>query len=88
MFLFSFSSRTLSSIEPKIVFKNLYVQIAYNRKHQLSEAKVSDFIESGKQDIRLVVVSNLTKFFESKLKDYASGILKETLGILCKVCAV
>ena len=50
-------------IEPKIVFKNLYVRIAYNQKHQLSVANhFSDFIESGKQDIRLLVVSNLTKF--------------------------
>src|SRR5215831_6550266 len=37
-----------SSIEPKIMFKNLYVQIAYTQKHQLSVANhVSDFIESG-----------------------------------------
>ncbi|MGC2571770.1 MAG: hypothetical protein WA364_09690 [Candidatus Nitrosopolaris sp.] len=84
-----------AGIEPKIVFKNLYVQIAYNQKHQLSVAnQVSDFIESGrqkqKQDIRLLVVSNLTKFFKEskhKRKDYAAGILKETLGILCKACA-
>jgi hypothetical protein len=79
-----------AGIEPKIVFRNLYVQIAYNQKHQLSVAnQVSDFIESGrqKQDIRLLVVSNLTKFFtESKRKDYAASILKETFGILCKVC--
>src|SRR5215831_18129510 len=35
-------------IEPNIVFKNLYVQIAYTQKHQLSVANhVSDFIESG-----------------------------------------
>jgi hypothetical protein len=72
-----------AGIEPKIVFKNLYVQIVYNQKHQLSVAnQVADFIESGKQDIRLLVVSNLTKFFkETKRKDYAAGILKETLGI-------
>ena len=44
-------------IEPKIVFKNLYVQIAYNQKHQLSVVnQVSDFIESGKQDIRLCLL--------------------------------
>ena len=44
-------------IEPKIVFKNLYVQIAYNQKHQLSVANhFSNFIGSGKQDIRLLVV--------------------------------
>jgi len=41
------------AIEPKIVFKNLFVQIAYNQKHRLVVAKqVSDFIESRKQDIR------------------------------------
>jgi hypothetical protein len=36
-------------------------------------------MESGrqKQDIRLLVVSNLTKFSESKRKDYTAGILKE-----------
>jgi hypothetical protein len=73
-----------ASIEPK----NLYVEIAYNQKHQLSVAnQVSDFIESGKQDIWLLVVSNLTKFFESKRKNYAASVLKETLGILCKACA-
>jgi hypothetical protein len=77
-----------AGIEPKIVFKNLFVQIAYNQRHQLTVAnQVSDFIESGKKDIRLLFVSNLTKFFkESKHKNYAAGILKETLGILCKVC--
>jgi RecA/RadA recombinase len=78
-----------AGIEPKIVFKNLFVQIAYNQRHQLTVAnQVSDFIESGKKDIRLLVVSNLTKFFkESKHKNYAAGILKESLGVLCKICA-
>jgi hypothetical protein len=76
-----------AGIEPKIVFKNLFVRIAYNQKHQLEVAKqVSDFIE-GKQDIRLLVVNNLTKFFrEGKHKAYAAGILKEVLGIWCKLC--
>ena len=76
-------------IEPKIVFKNLFVQMTYNQRHQLAVAKqVSNFIESRNQDIRLLVVNNLTKFFkESKRKDYAAGVLKETLGILCKTCA-
>jgi RecA/RadA recombinase len=77
-----------AGIEPKIVFKNLFVRIAYNQKHQLEVAKqVSDFIDT-KQDIRLLVVTNLTKFFrEGKYKNYAVGILKEALGILCKLCA-
>jgi hypothetical protein len=79
-----------TGIEPKIVFKNLFVQIAYNQQHQLAVAKqVSDFIESKKgEDIRLLVVNNLTKFFkESKTKYRAANVLKEVLGILCKTCA-
>jgi predicted ATP-dependent serine protease len=45
-------------------------------------------IESKKEDIKLLVVNNLTKFFkESKNKNHAASILKEVLGILCKVCA-
>jgi len=74
-------------IEPKIVFKNVFVQIAYNQKHQLAIAKqVADFITRN-QDIRLLVVNNLTKYFkESKYKNYAASILKEVIGILCRVC--
>ena len=78
-----------AGIEPKIVFKNLFTQIAYNQQHQLAVAKqVSDLIESRKQDIKLLVVNNLTKFFkESKNKNYAASMLKEALGIICKICA-
>jgi hypothetical protein len=77
-----------ADIEPKIVFKNLFVQIAYNQRHQLTVAKqVSDFLESRNQDIRLLVVNNLTKFFkESKYKNYTASMLKEVLGIVCKTC--
>jgi RecA/RadA recombinase len=75
-------------IEPKIVFKNIFVQIAYNQKHQLAVAKqVADFIARNK-DIRLLIINNLTKYFkESKYKNYAASILKEVIGILSKVCA-
>jgi hypothetical protein len=74
-------------IEPKIIFKNLFVQIAYNGAHQLAVAKqVSDFVESRKgADIKLLVINNLTKFFkESKDKNRAANSLKEVLGILSK----
>lgn len=77
-----------AGIEPKIVFKNLYVQIAYNQSHQLAIAKqISDFLESSKKDVKLLVVNNLTRFFkESKNKNYAANMLKESLGILCNIC--
>jgi RecA/RadA recombinase len=75
-------------IEPKVVFKNIFVQIAYNQKHQLAIAKqVADFITTRNQDIRLLLINNLTKYFkESKYKKYAASILKEVIGILSKVC--
>jgi RecA/RadA recombinase len=77
-----------AGMEPKIVFKNIFVQIAYNQKHQLAIAKqVADFITRN-QDIRLLVINNLTKHFkESKYKNYAASILKEVIGILSKACA-
>jgi Rad51 len=52
-----------AGIEPKIVFKNLFVQMAYNQQHQLTVARqISELIQSKKQDIKLLVVNNLTKF--------------------------
>jgi hypothetical protein len=53
-----------TGIEPKIVFKNLFVQIAYNEQDQLAVAKqVSDFINSKKGvDIRLLVVNRTTLY--------------------------
>jgi hypothetical protein len=49
-----------------IAFKNIFIQIAYNESHQLAVAKqVAEFIESKEgQDIRLLVINNLTKFFK------------------------
>jgi hypothetical protein len=79
-----------AGIEPKIVFKNLFVQIVYNEQHQLAVAKqVSDFIGSEKgEGIKLLAVNNLTKFFrESKNKTRTATVLKEVLGILSKTCA-
>ena len=78
-----------AGIEPKIVSKNLFVQMAYNQQHQLAVAKqISELIESRGQDIKLLVVNNLTKFFkESKNKNYAANTLKEALGTICRICA-
>ncbi|HJT48219.1 MAG TPA: hypothetical protein VJ729_08535 [Nitrososphaeraceae archaeon] len=76
-----------ADIDPKIVFKNLYVHPAYNQQHQLTVAEqVAKLIESN-NDIKLLVVNNITKFFkESKNKMEAANILKQVIGILSKVC--
>src|ERR671933_2942846 len=67
-----------AGIEPKIVFKNLYVHLAYNEQHQLNVAEeIAELIESD-TDIKLLVVNKITKFFkESKNKIEAANILKE-----------
>jgi len=82
-------SAKCARIEPKIIFKNLFVQMAYNQQHQLAVAKqVSEFIESKHEDVKLLVINNLTTFFrDSKNKISTAITLKEVLGILCKTCA-
>jgi DNA repair protein RadA len=79
-----------SGIDPKIVFKNLYVLTAYNENHQLSVAEeLTKLIESNR-DIKLLVIHNLTRFFKDsitgKKKMETASLLKQTIGMICKVC--
>ena len=78
-----------SGIDPKIVFKNLYMLTAYNKNHQLSVAEqVTKQIESNK-DIKLLVIHNLTRFFKDSTgnkKMETANLLKQTIGMICKVC--
>jgi Rad51 len=77
-----------AGIDPKIVFKNLYVHPAYNEQHQRVVAEqVADLIASNK-DIKLLVIHHITKFFkESKNKMETANILKQVIGIISKACA-
>jgi hypothetical protein len=78
-----------SGIDPKIVFKNLYILTSYDQNHQLSVAEqVTKLIESNK-DIKLLVVHNLTRFFKDstgRKKVETANLLKQTIGMICKVC--
>lgn len=78
-----------SGIDPKIVFKNLYILTAYNENHQLSVAEqVTKLIESN-NDIKLLVIHNLTRFFKDSIgnkKMETANVLKQTIGMICKVC--
>jgi DNA repair protein RadA len=78
-----------SGIDPKIVFKNLYILTAYNENHQLSVAEqITKLIESNK-DIKLLVVHNVTRFFKDstgRKKMETANFLKQIIGMICKVC--
>ena len=79
-----------SGIEPKLVFKNLFILTAYNESHQLSIAEqIAKLVESNK-DIKLLVIHNLTSFFRdstSNKKIETASLLKQTIGVLCKSCS-
>jgi hypothetical protein len=79
-----------SGIEPKIVFKNLFMLTAYNESHQLSIAEqVAKLVESNR-DIKLLVIHNLTRFFSDSTankKIETASLLKQTIGMLCKSCS-
>jgi hypothetical protein len=83
-----------AGIEPKIVFKNLYVQTAYNLEHQETIAQeIAEKIKSN-LDIRLIAIRDLTKFivmgnkanYDSSNRADDSGTLKKVLSILYQTC--
>jgi hypothetical protein len=80
-----------AGIEPKIVSKNLFVQIAYSVEHQVTIAEeLADEIESN-ADVKLLAIRDLTRFL-SRDKDANwntnddANTLKKTLGILYRSC--
>ena len=76
-----------AGIEPKIVFKNLFVQTAYNLEHQVEIAEeISDKIESN-PDIKLLAIRDLTRFL-AKDRDPSddTNTLKKTLGTVYRAC--
>jgi hypothetical protein len=76
-----------AGIEPKIVFKNLFVQTAYNLEHQVEMAEeISDKIESN-PDIKLLAIRDLTRFL-AKDRDPSddTNTLKKTLGTVYRAC--
>jgi hypothetical protein len=79
-----------SGIEPKLVFKNLFILTAYDESHQLSVAEqVAKLVESNR-NIKLLVIHSLTRFFRDSTtnkKIETAGLLKQTIGILCKSCS-
>jgi RecA/RadA recombinase len=80
-----------AGIEPKIVFKNLFVQTAYNQEHQVTIAEeIAEKIESD-NNIRLLAIRDLTKFIikdgnTNRNTNDDTNTLKRTLGTVYKAC--
>jgi hypothetical protein len=78
-----------AGIEPKIIFKNMFVQTAYNQEHQAQIAEEIAYKLESNPDIKLLAIRDLTKFI---VKDTNSNVsddtntLKKTLGTLYRAC--
>jgi hypothetical protein len=80
-----------AGIDPKIVFKNLFIQTAYTEQQQVSAAEQVASLIGSNENIKLLVINQLTRFVkDSKSKNKkreAANVLKKVLGIVCRVCA-
>jgi Rad51 len=79
-----------AGIDPKIVSKNLFVQTAYSSQHQQQIAKeVAELIQSN-ENIKLVVINNLTKFFkdsDGRNRPEIANAVKEVISVINRACA-
>jgi hypothetical protein len=77
-------------IDPKIVSKNLFIQAAYNSQHQRQIAnEVAELIQEN-ENIKLVVINNLTKFFKDssgRSRPEIANSVKEVISIINRACA-
>jgi Rad51 len=79
-----------AGIDPKIILKNVLLQTAYNPNHQVQVAKEVAHLLETNQDIKLVVIKNLTKFFKdsgSQRRLETAKAVKETISIINRACA-
>jgi len=79
-----------TGIDPKIISKNLYIQTAYNSQHQRQIAnEVAELIQDN-ENIKLIVVNNLTKFFKDSSghnRPEIANSLKEVISAINRACA-
>jgi hypothetical protein len=79
-----------TGIDPKIVSKNLFIQTAYNSQHQRQIAnEVAEMIKDN-ENIKLVVINSLTKFFKDssgRSRPEIASSVKEVISIINRTCA-
>ena len=83
------STAKASGIDPKIVAKNLFIQTAYNSQHQRQIAnEVAELIQKN-ENIKLVVINNLTKFFKDSgahNRPEIADTVKEVISLINRSC--
>jgi len=84
------STAKATGIDPKIVSKNLFIQTAYNSQHQRQIAnEIAELIQDN-ENIKLVVINNLTKFFKDSSgynRPEIAGTVKEIVSVINRACA-
>jgi len=78
-----------AKIEPIIVAKNLLIQTAYDSQHQVRIAKEVFNVVEENQDIKLILITNFTKFFKDsngQRKSEIANSIKEAISIITKAC--
>ena len=79
-----------AGIDPKIVSKNLFVQTAYHSQHQIQIAnELADLIQNN-ENIKLVVINNMTKFFKDSSghnRPEVANTVKEVISHINRSCA-
>jgi hypothetical protein len=80
----------VAGIDPKIVSKNLFIQTAYDSQHQLQIANEVTTLIQNNENIKLVVINNLTKFFrdsDGRQRSEIANSVKEVISIINRACA-
>jgi len=84
------STAKATGIDPKIVSKNLFIQTAYNSQHQRQIAnEIAELIQDN-ENIKLVVMDKLTKFFKDssgRNRPEIANSLKEVISAINRACA-
>jgi len=77
-----------AGLDPAMAFENIYCVCAFNERQQPSAAKEVVGLLSRSQEIRLLVVHNLTRFLEtSRRPGEAHGMLMESIGAMLQTAS-
>jgi hypothetical protein len=80
----------VAGIEPMVVSKNLYIQTAYNSRHQVQLSKEIASLVEENSNIKLIVINNFTKFFKDSREQRRLAIandIKQVLANIWRACA-